>query len=104
MSTVGASPWQRDFGIVNGNYPGFVASKDDLVRDGLQAHGLEQAFELLELDGVFCSGQTPLVYFKEVDAIDPGEVRGLHRRFWNHGTAPILVLVAPEQVQVYSGG
>ena len=103
MSTVSASPWQRDFGIVNGHYPGFIASKDELVRGGRQAHGLARAFELLELDGMFCSEQTPLVYFKEVEEIDPGQARGLHRKFWNHGTAPILVLVAPQQVQVYSG-
>ena len=103
MSTVDASAWQRDFGIGNGGYPGFVANKDELTQDGQYAHGLEQAFELLELDGMFCSEQTPLVYFKEVEEIDTGEALGLHRKFWNHGTAPILVLVAPEQVQVYSG-
>ena len=103
MSTVGTPPWQREFGIVNGSYPGFVDSKDDLARGGRQAHGLEQAFELLELDGMFCSDQTPLVYFKEVQVVDPGQARELHRKFWNLGTAPILVLVAPEQVQVYSG-
>ena len=103
MSTATAASWQRDFGIENGAYPGFAASKDELATEGLYSHGLRQAFELLELDGVFCSEQTPLVYFKEVDAIEPGQALGLHRRFWNHGTAPILVLVAPDRVHVYSG-
>ena len=103
MSTARDASWQLDFGIENGGYPGFVASTDELVTEGLYSHGLRQAFELLELDGVFCSEQTPLVYFKEVDAIEPGQALGLHRRFWNHGTAPILVLVAPDQVHVYSG-
>ena len=103
MSTVDASAWQRDFGIGNGGFPGFVANRDELTQDGQYAYGLEQAFELLELDGMFCSEQTPLVYFKEVEEIEPGQALGLHRKFWNHGTAPILVLVAPQQVQVYSG-
>ena len=103
MSTTGAVSWQRDFGIEDGTYPGFVASRDELVTEGLHSHGLRQAFELLDLDGVFCLGQTPLVYFKEVDAIDPSQALKLHRRFWNHGTAPILVLVAPDQVHIYSG-
>ena len=103
MSTVDASTWQRDFGIGNGGFPGFVANRDELTQDRQYAHGLEQAFELLELDGMFCSEQTPLVYFKEVEEIEPGAALGLHRKFWNHGTAPILVLVAPQQVQVYSG-
>ena len=103
MSTASAAPWQREFGVENGAYPGFVANKDELAREGRYAHGLEQAFELLELDGMFCSEQTPLVYFKEVDEIELDEALGLHRRFWNHGTAPILVLVSPERVHVYSG-
>lgn len=103
MSMSSVASWQRDFGIENGSYPGFVASKDELAAKGLCSYGLRQAFELFELDGVFCSEQTPLVYFKEVDAIEPGQALRLHRRFWNHGTAPILVLVAPDQVHVYSG-
>lgn len=103
MSTTSAVSWQRDFGVENGAYPGFVGSKEDLAREGLQAHGLRQAFDLLELDGMFCPEQAPLVYFKEVDTLEPSQALGLHRRFWNHGTAPILVLVAPDRVHVYSG-
>ena len=103
MSTTRAASWQRDFGIENGAYPGFAASTDELATEGLYSHGLRQAFELLELDGVFCSEQTPLVYFKQVNAIEPGDAHRLHHRFWNHGTAPILVLVAPDRVHVYSG-
>lgn len=103
MSTTGTTSWQCDFGIENGAYPGFAASKDELATERPYSHGLRQAFELLELDGVFCSEQTPLVYFKEVDAIEPGHAHRLHHRFWNHGTAPILVLVAPDRVHVYSG-
>ncbi len=52
---------------------------------------------------MFCSEQTPLVYFKEVDEIDLDQASSLHRKFWNHGTAPILVLVSPDHVHVYSG-
>ena len=103
MSPARAASWQRDFGIENGAYPGFAASKDELAAEGLHSHGLRQAFELLELDGVFCSEQIPLVYFKEVNAIEHGHARRLHHSFWNHGTAPILVLVAPDRVHVYSG-
>ena len=103
MSTANAVSWHRDFGIENGAYPGFVASRDDLADEGGYAHAARQAFDLLELDGMFCSEQTPLVYFKEVDTVDDREVLGLHRKFWNHGTAPILVLVSPEKVRVYSG-
>ena len=103
MSTASAESWHLDFGIENRGYPGFVANEDELEKEGLHAHGLRQAFELLELDGMFCSEQTPLVYFKEVDRIEPDQALGLHRRFWNHGTAPILVVISPDQVHIYSG-
>lgn len=103
MSTESAVPWQTDFGFADGAYPGFVGSKDELTQRGQYAHELEQAFDLLELDGMFCSKEAPLVYFKVVEQIDPHEALGLHRRFWNHGTAPILVLVTPQMAHVYSG-
>lgn len=35
--------------------------------------------------------------------IQADEVRDLHRQFWNHGGAPILVLISAREVQVYSG-
>jgi type I restriction-modification system DNA methylase subunit len=38
-----------------------------------------------------------------VKKIETAEVARLHRKFWNHGGAPILVLVAPDQVHIYSG-
>ena len=103
MSTGSLAPWQTDFGMGNGAHPGFVGSKEELARDGRYAGGLEEAFDRLELDGMFCSAETPLVYFKEVEAINDAEARALHQKFWNHGTAPILVLVAPESVHIYSG-
>ena len=103
MSTASVESWHAEFGIENRGYPGFIADKDELEAEGSHAHGLWQAFEVLELDGMFCREQTPLVYFKVVDAMEPDEALGLHRSFWNHGTAPILVLVGPDQVHVYSG-
>jgi hypothetical protein len=68
-----------------------------------QAHILRRAFDLLQLDGVLCTDNTPLVYFKQLKRIETAEIAGLHRKFWNHGGAPILVLIAPDNVHVYSG-
>ena len=103
MSTATAPSWRRDFGIDRPGYPGFFSDKDDLGVVGSQTHVLRQAFDLLELDGILCSENTPLVYFKQVAAIQREEALQLHRRFWNHGGAPILVLIAPDEVHVYSG-
>jgi hypothetical protein len=64
---------------------------------------LRRAFDLLNLDGILCTENTPLVYFKEMTRIETAEVVRLQQKFWNHGGAPILVLVAPNEVHIYSG-
>jgi len=103
MSTNVAVNWQRDFGIDKENYPNFFSGKDDLTRSVPQAHVLRHAFDLLDLDGILCTENTPLIYFKQVEKITPDKVWKLHRQFWNHGGAPILVLISRDQVHIYSG-
>jgi hypothetical protein len=101
-----ANDWRTDFGIANVGPKVFFASKAELQAPDAaasQSHVLRRAFDLLKLDGVLCAENIPLVYFKEVKRIEPGEVARLHQKFWNHGGAPILVLVAPDQAHVYSG-
>lgn len=98
--------WRTEFGIASAGPRDFFASKAELNAPGItasQGHVLRRAFDLLDLDGVFCRENTPLVYFKKVNRIQVAEVARLHRTFWNHGGAPILVLIAPDQVQIYSG-
>ena len=103
MSTNVAVNWQRDFGIDKENYPNFFSGKDDLTPSVPQAHVLRHAFDLLDLDGILCTENTPLIYFKQVEKITPDKVWKLHRQFWNHGGAPILVLISRDQVHIYSG-
>jgi hypothetical protein len=95
--------WQGDFGLTPALYPGLFTGKDQLTSTVPQAHILRHAFDQLELDGILCVEGTPLIYFKEVAEIDPGQARELHRQFWNHGGAAVLTLVSPTKVQVYSG-
>jgi N-6 DNA Methylase len=98
--------WREQFGIGDADAKLFFASKSDLGRrdtTGAQGHVLRRAFDLLDLDGVFCTDNTPLVYFKRVDRIHLPDVARLHQKFWNHGGAPILVLISRDDVHVYSG-
>lgn len=44
-----------------------------------------------------------LVYFKVLQTVDARKVAALHRLFWNHGGAPILAIIAANEVQIYSG-
>ena len=101
-----ANNWRTEFGIVDFGPKVFFASKAELQAPNVaasQSHVLRRAFDLLKLDGILCAENIPLVYFKEVKRIEPEEVARLHKKFWNHGGAPILVLVAPDQVHIYSG-
>jgi hypothetical protein len=103
--SVAMNDWRSEFGIVSDEAKGFFASPSDLNTPGVdasQSYVVRRAFELLTLDGVLCSETTPLVYFKRVERIETAEVAKLHSTFWNYGGAAVLVLVAPDQVHVYS--
>src|SRR6266849_434524 len=104
--TLPGNNWQTEFGIASDGQKDFFASKAELTghgADSSQSHVLRRAFDLLNLDGVLCTENIPLVYFKLVKKIESADAAQLHLTFWNHGGAPILVLVAPDQVHVYSG-
>ena len=103
MTAASGSDWQHEFGLDDREPPSFFSSKDDLDQAVPQAHVLRRAFDLLHLDGVHCADNAPLIYFKQVSRINTAEVVELNRRFWNHGGAPVLVLISPDQVHVYSG-
>jgi len=106
MSVATDKDWRREFGIGPAEPKVFFANKAELNAAGThasQGHVLRRAFDLLKLDGILCTENAPLVYFKQVERINPAGVLRLHRKFWNHGGAPILVLVAPDEVHVYSG-
>jgi hypothetical protein len=106
MPTTPGTNWRKDFGIEDRKPPTFFSSLDDIDTAGSSApqpHALRRAFEQLELDGILCQEKTPIIYFRQLQRIDPAEVAALHRRFWNQGVAPILVLIAPDQVHIYSG-
>jgi hypothetical protein len=106
MSGEPSTDWRREFGIADADATLFFTTKAEVTaaeRTASQAHILRRAFDVLDLDGIYCSANGPLVYFKRVSRIDVSDVADLHRRFWNHGGAPVLVLISPREVHVYSG-
>lgn len=103
MTATASKAWEKDFGIDRKSRPNFFYGTDDLNKSVPQAHVLRHAFELLELDGILCTDNTPLIYFKLVDEIKTETVLRLHQQFWNHGGAPILVLVSEKEVHIHSG-
>ncbi len=106
MSSSVNNGWQQEFGLGRADASVFYTDKSQLNASGpaaSQAHIMRRAFDLLKLDGILCTENALLVYFKQVRQVDATRVISLHRKFWNHGGAPILVLIAPDQVHIYSG-
>lgn len=98
--------WRNELGLGAAHAPAFFGSIDDLDRADEavpHAHVVRRAFKLLDLDGVVCDQAAPLVYFRLEERIDDAKLLKLHQRFWNHGGAPILAVVTPSRVHIYSG-
>jgi len=87
---------------VGSNSTGVFFDNRDQLSGAKHSHTLRTAFDLLGLDGIFCAENAPLVYFKKIKRFNSEEIANLHRKFWNHGGAPILVLLSDTEVHVYS--
>jgi len=103
MTTTSNRNWKEDFGVDDRKPPNLFTSKNELTPATPQAHLLRRAFELFDLDGILCADHSPLVYFKNVKRITAEVAYQLHQQFWNHGGAPVLVLISDAEVHVYSG-
>lgn len=106
MATTSKTDWRQEFGLAERGGAEFVrdpSALDALGPKAPQAHALRRAFDQLDLDGVLCQERMPLIYFKVVDRLAPAEAARLHRLFWNQGVASVLVLIAPDEVHIYSG-
>lgn len=113
MSTALGTDWRKNFGIADKRPPEFFSSVDqldDAAGKAAQPHALRRAFEQLGIDGVLCQeragrdeGLQPVIYFRQVKNINPAEIAKIHRSFWNQGVAPVLVIIAPDEIHVYSG-
>ncbi|GAB5441355.1 MAG: N-6 DNA methylase [Fuerstiella sp.] len=103
MSRAPSTTWQEQFGLDRRRPPEFFSGGEGLPADAPQAHLVQRGFDDLSLDGVLCTTNTPLVYFRRVSHIDADSVAALYRSFWHHGGAPVLVIVSDDEVHVYSG-
>lgn len=105
MSTA-TKDWRKEFGLDARKPPQFFSSVNDLdegAGKAPQPHALRRAFDQLGIEGVLCQERSPVIFFRQVKRIDPAQILKLHHSFWNQGIAPILVIIAPDEVQVYSG-
>lgn len=103
MSTHAANDWRSVLGLQHWKPPQLFSSRDEIDARAPQPHALRRAFERMTLSGVLCLSGNVVAYFKEVKKIRSDQAIELHRKFWNQGLAPILVLIDETEVQVHSG-
>lgn len=84
----------------------FLSSVEQIARHPIllpYAHYLQQAWDILKLDGVLCVDGRPIVYLCEAKRFTTEQKRERQRFVWNQGLVPLLILITPGQVEVYSG-
>jgi hypothetical protein len=97
--------WIKEFGLEDRKPPQFISDSDQLSEASFnipQSQVLHRAFKELEIDGVFCLERSPIIYFRQMKKIDPEKIYQIHRSFWNQGIAPILAIITPDEVHIYS--
>ena len=80
---------------------GLVTVDTSDVRDG-RTYVWQEIRDKLHMDAAYFHGDIPVVYFKELQAVDDDYLRSLHRSLWNHNRAPLLIAVLPQEVRVYN--
>lgn len=105
MSATVSQSWKEQLNLADKQVPEFFRSFEELeaAQIGIsQIHVMRRAWQDLELDGILYQDKSPYIYIKEVSSIDPQETRKLHRRLWNQGIAPFLLVVSPNEFHIYS--
>lgn len=91
-----------------GQDPGYVSADQAEGRRARETHLLEWGRNKIRADAVILQQMTihdscfPLAYFRCLGSGDPATVAGAHKMAWNMGRAPLLFLVLPGKVLVYS--
>jgi hypothetical protein len=97
--------WLEQLQLQDRPAPSFLRNPEQL-RDNARvisgAYAVENAWLRMGLDGVVCCGAKPLVYIKHLENADPALENNLHHKLWNQDVAPILLIVDPSQIRVYS--
>lgn len=105
MNATISQSWIEQLNLADKQVPEFFRSFEELeaAQTGIsQIHVMRRAWQDLELDGILYQDKSPYIYIKQVSSIDPRETRKLHRRLWNQGIAPFLLVVSPKEFHIYS--
>lgn len=63
----------------------------------------KQTFEAIsEVEGIYFSGEYPLIYFKTLNDFDPVTIKALHKQIWNQGRVPLMFISCPHELRIYN--
>ena len=103
MSVNTENSWYEEFGLKKNNNRLFFTNIDEIGVCLQGSYSIRHAFDLLDLDGVFCLEDRALIYFKFVEKISDTEIVQWQKKIWNLSGDPILVLISRKHVYVISG-
>ena len=93
MPTTPPTDWRKEFGIEGREPPAFFSSPQEIDEAGSAAplpHALRRAFKELQLDGILCLEKTPIIYFRQVEQIEPERWRGSTAYFGTRASLQFL--------------
>jgi hypothetical protein len=84
----------------------YLTSPDQLMLHpelAMVAFSVRHAWKILKLDGVLIIDNQPAAYLKQsATAFQKARIEDWIRFLWNHGTAPLLILIEPTNIAVHS--
>lgn len=57
----------------------------------------------LPIDAIYFVANTPIIYFKRYESFDSTEIAELHKKVWNQCLVPLIFVILPDDIRVYSG-
>lgn len=62
----------------------------------------DQIRKKLDIDATYFVKDTPIIYFKYFDNVSEQQIIDLHTKVWNQGTTPLLFVLLPNELRIYS--
>jgi hypothetical protein len=76
--------------------------KPDSSKFAFQYYIASNAFNdsALNIDAIYFTDTTPVIYIKKLDSYDRNLVIELHKRFWNECRTPLTIIITPDVIKV----
>ncbi|HWS83052.1 MAG TPA: hypothetical protein VN207_02200, partial [Ktedonobacteraceae bacterium] len=63
----------------------------------------DETREKFQIDAIYFVANAPVIYFKRFDVFNREAIADLHRNIWNQSQVPLIFVIMPNDIRVYSG-